>query len=114
MIDSYSFGRMVIEGREYRKDLLILPDGRIVCPWWRISGHELAPADLREVVAAGPRLLVVGTGADGVMKPAPDLLENLEAGGIRVVLLPTGPAVERYNSLLGKEAGLAACFHLTC
>lgn len=105
---------MAVDGREYSKDLLIFPDGGIVCPWWRISGHELAPADLEEMVAAHPGLLIVGTGAYGVMKPAPDLREFLEAKNIRTVFLPTGQAVDRYNSLLGKETRLAACFHLTC
>jgi hypothetical protein len=114
MIDSYSFGRMVIDGREYKKDLMIKTDGGIISPWWRLTGHELVPADIEELVSTKPSILIVGSGAYGVMKPAPELKERLESMGIRTVVLPTGQAVERYNSLWGQESGVAACFHLTC
>ena len=114
MIDTYSFGRLLIAGREYRQDLMIKPDGGIITPWWRRTGHELVLADIEELVATGPAILVVGTGAYGVMKPAPGLEERLEAMGIRPLVFPTGEAVARYNSLWGRESGVAACFHLTC
>jgi len=114
MIESYSFGRMVIDGREYNKDLMILPPGEIISPWWRISGHELVMADLDELVVAKPGMLVIGTGAYGVMRPAPDLEAGLDKLGIRTVVLPTGKAVDRYNALREGDGGLAACFHLTC
>ncbi len=114
MIDSYVFGRMVIDGREYTRDLMILPGGGIISPWWRRSGHVLVPADLEKMLAAKPALLVIGTGASGMMRPAPDLKADLAARGTRAVVLPTERAVDEYNSLLGRENGLAACFHLTC
>jgi hypothetical protein len=31
-IDSYEFGRIVIDGREYRADVIILPE-RVVADW---------------------------------------------------------------------------------
>jgi len=114
MIDTYSFGRMIIDGRKYTKDLWILPNGEIVCPWWRITGHELVLADIEELMAARPDLLIIGTGANGVMRLAPGLESVLRARGIRTVVLPTAEAVERYNSLRGEDSGIAACFHLTC
>jgi len=36
MIESYSFGQMVIDGQEYTSDLIIFPD-RINSSWWRNS-----------------------------------------------------------------------------
>jgi len=113
MIESYSFGRMVIDGREYTRDLMILPGGEIVGNWWRKIGHELVMEDIGELLAAKPEQLVVGTGNSGVMRVGKGLENELQAKGIRLIALPTGQAVERYNSLLGKER-LAACFHLTC
>ena len=35
MIEAHSFGRMVIDGVTCRKDVMILPDGEVVSPWWR-------------------------------------------------------------------------------
>jgi hypothetical protein len=39
-IDHYEFGRIIIDGREETKDLIILPD-RVVRNWWRQEGHAL-------------------------------------------------------------------------
>jgi len=40
MIEHYSFGRIVIDGKEYTKDLIIYPD-KIRANWWRKEGHKL-------------------------------------------------------------------------
>ena len=114
MIDSYSFGSMTIGGREFRKDLIILPDGTIIHPWWRESGHRLVFQDIEPVIEASPDELVVGTGDPGMMEPDPDLVAGLEAKGIRVQVLPTAGAVQEFNSLTGSDRRIAACFHLTC
>ena len=114
MIDSYAFGRMVVDGRAYTKDLMILPGGAVVHPWWRDSGHELAEGDIKPLLDASPQALVVGTGSPGMMEMAPELGSELESRGILVVVLPTGQAVDHYNSLVRSGGKVGACFHLTC
>jgi hypothetical protein len=114
MIDSYSFGCMVIDGARYAKDLMVLPDGAVVHPWWRKTGHALAAADLGEVLAASPEVLVVGTGEPGLMKPEPGLGEELRAAGIETRVMPTAEAAREYNALRGRGRRVAGCFHLTC
>ncbi|MDL1969074.1 MAG: hypothetical protein LWW97_11200 [Deltaproteobacteria bacterium] len=37
MIESYSFGSIVVDGRKFISDLIIYPDGRIEASWWRKS-----------------------------------------------------------------------------
>jgi hypothetical protein len=110
-IDDYRFGRIVIDGREERSDVIILPT-RTVTNWWRRRGHALALEDLDEVVADPPRQLVIGTGAEGRMRPDPATLEQLEASGISVEVLPTPAAVRRYRELDPRST--AAALHLTC
>ena len=114
MITSYTFGRMEVDGREYGKDLIILPDGTIHFPWWRKSGHRLSLEDLGPVLDAHPKILVVGQGAYGLMKPDTDLAEALSDRGITVKVLKTKKAVAEFNALLTKGEKTAACFHLTC
>jgi len=114
MIESYSFGRMVIDGDQYTKDLMILPDGTVVHPWWRNAGHELVASDIEALVDASPSILVVGTGSPGLMTPDPTLCTELESRGIRVMVLPTQGAVSEYNALRQRGENVAACFHLTC
>jgi hypothetical protein len=69
-IDHYEFGRIVVDGCQKTKDLIILPD-RVVRNWWRKDGHALVLKDLADVLNELPGHLVVGTGADGRMRPTP-------------------------------------------
>jgi len=112
-IDGYEFGRVVVRGMEYRADVILLPH-RVVDNWWRLEGHSLAPADLDVVVAAAPRVLVVGTGAYGVMHVPEETRSYLKAKGIEVEVMPTPGAVERYNGLAAAGENVAAALHLTC
>ena len=111
-IDDYRFGRIVVDGQPYSKDLIILPD-RIIAHWWREKGHTLLPADLAQVLAAGPDLLVVGQGAYSRMTVAPESRLALEQAGIELIAQATGRACATYNELRGQRA-VAAALHLTC
>jgi len=113
-IDAYRFGRMVVDGRAYTSDLVLLPGGGVQANWWRREGHRLSPEDLDAVLAAEPAVLVVGTGAMGVMTVPPDTRRAVEEAGIEVVVAPTGDAVERYNALVAGGRRAAGAFHLTC
>jgi len=112
-IDSYEFGRVTVDGREYRADVIVLPE-RVVADWWRVEGHGLAPEDLKEVVAAQPRVLVVGTGAYGVMSVPDDTITYLAGQGVKVEAYDTARAVRRYNDLAASGERVAAGLHLTC
>lgn len=114
MITRYSFGLMEIDGEAYRKDLIILPDGSVRSPWWRVEGHVLTVADIQDILAAEPEALVVGIGEPGMMKPDAGFLAWVEAKGIKVAILPTALAVREFNMMSERGGGCAGCFHLTC
>lgn len=111
-IDEYSYGHIVIDGREERRDLILTRTG-VHANWWRKDGHALHLEDLGPVLQESPEVLVVGTGTDGNMRPAPGLVETLKEKGIEVEVLPTFDAVRRFNELLGIRH-TAAALHLTC
>ena len=113
VIESYSFGNMVIDGVRYTKDVIIFPGGSILNPWWRKQGHILTPDDLRELLAAEPEIIVCGTGTMGVMRPAAELQEYLISRKINFIVQKSAQAVETYNNLSG-EKRVGGCFHLTC
>ena len=110
-IDHYEFGRIVIDGREETRDLIILPD-QVVRDWWRQEGHVLVVDDLGEVLDELPTHLVVGTGAAGRMQPDPDTIQQLGDRGVTVEALPTSQAVRRFGEL--DPASTSAALHLTC
>jgi hypothetical protein len=111
-IETYEFGRIVVDGRTYDADLILLPD-RIVERWWRQEGHVLHTADLCAVFQAEPQLLIVGQGAYSRMHIADETASALERAGIGLLSLPTDEAVRRYNSSPESQR-VAAALHLTC
>jgi hypothetical protein len=112
LIQDYQFGRIVVDGREYRSDVIVLPD-RVKADWWRLEGHRLQVADLEHVLAAAPDVLIVGTGSVGLMRVDHEVTERLKAEGIEVVAARTREACEEYNRRCAEER-VAAALHLTC
>jgi hypothetical protein len=110
-LEDYSFGRIVVDGREHTRDLIVLPD-RVVPDWWRREGHSLVIEDLEDVQDELPDRLIVGCGAYGQLQPHPAVLDALRERGIEVETLPTAKAVRRYGEL--DERRTAAALHLTC
>lgn len=110
-IEGYRFGRIVVDGDEQTRDVIVLPD-RVVTEWWREEGHRLRLADLDDVLDELPERLLVGTGAYGEMRPAPDAIEQLRKRGVEVEVMPTDEAVRRYSELDPRRT--AAALHLTC
>lgn len=113
-IENVSFGKMIIDGRAYDRDLIIFPDGRILSPWIRAQGHQLHETDLESLLLEPMQTLVVGTGINGRMRIGRALTEILKHREIRLESFKTAPAAEVFNTLGPSEAALGACFHLTC
>jgi hypothetical protein len=112
-IDSYQFGKIVINGTAYKSDCLII-NGAVKPNWWRKQGHLLTPEDLEPVIAARPRFLVVGCGASGMMKVSVDVSQLLQEHGIELFKANTNKAVDKFNELAEKGEKVAAALHLTC
>ncbi len=112
MINSYNFGEINIDGKIYTSDVIILPGG-IKSDWWRRAGHELSTDDIREVLDARPDVLVVGTGASGMMRVLPEVNEALSEAGIELIEENTERACEIFNGLPADRKA-AAALHLTC
>lgn len=113
-INGYSFGKMVVGGREFTSDLIIHPDGRIQDNWRRSQGHLLLPDDITAVLDTVPDKLIIGTGSSGMMKVSEAVLELFENRGIEVDVCKTATAIERFNEAVGADTAVAGCFHLTC
>ena len=113
MIEAYSFGSIKVKGRKYHRDIIVFPD-KIRDNWWRKEGHTLSLEDIPDILEFKPEILVIGTGAMGVMKVPPEVREELEREGIRVVVERTSSAVNTFNRLLEEGKRVVGAFHLTC
>ena len=111
-IEHYSFGKITIDGKPYTSDVIIYPD-KVNSSWWRKEGHNLNVEDLNDVIKAKPQVLVIGTGASGLMKVPKETVSHLESKGIKVYIERTEKAVELFNTLQ-KDKTVIAALHLTC
>ena len=113
-IENYSPGRVVIDGVELNRDVIVLPK-RVLRNWWRRDGHSLVIEDLEEVLDELPERLIVGCGHSSRLEPDPSVIEALGRRGVKVEALPTGEAVDRFEELeIRNPAAVAAALHLTC
>ena len=112
MIDSYDFGRIVINGKRYSSDLIVFPD-KVRDGWWRKEGHRLHVEDLKDVLEAKPEVLVVGTGYSGLMTVPPETRKYVESEVIELITQKTAEACKTFNRLV-KSRKVVAALHLTC
>ena len=113
IIDSCSFGTLVIGGKTYTDDLIIHPDGEILKPWWRKRGHQLTMDDLRDLIDSAPEVIVVGTGVSGGVKSDKKLEKVLSKLAIEFIAAPNEEAIRIFNEL-ATDKRVGAGFHLTC
>lgn len=112
MIQSYSFGRIVIGEKTYTSDIILLCDG-IQASWRRRSGHRLSLKDLSGIAFQSYEVFIVGTGAMGLMKVDQEVEDFVKAKDIELIIEKTKQAVRKYNEISATKKTVAA-FHLTC
>jgi hypothetical protein len=115
MIDSYEFGVIVINGKRYASDVIVLPE-KVIYGWWRREGHNLCPEDIQEIIKHKPKIevLIVGTGYYGLMKISPEVNNVLKSRGIELISQPTKEACQTFNNIIKSNKLIAGAFHLTC
>lgn len=112
MINSYSFGNITIDNQKFTKDLIIYPN-YINSNWRRKTGHLLVEDDIAEIIDYKPEVLIIGTGASGLMKVDDNLKDKLKTLGIEFVIKKTAETVEEYNRVY-EDKKVVCVLHLTC
>jgi len=111
-INDYNFGFIDINGTRYSQDVLIYPDGTVE-EWWRKQGHSVVEDDIRSLLASGPEVLILGTGASGMMQVPARMRELCQEYGVELQVETTADAVNIFNAQTKKQK-TAAGLHLTC
>lgn len=112
MIDSYTFGRFVINKKTYESNVVLI--GETIKPWRHLPDHELSMDDFSEIIDSKPEIVIIGTGASGVMPVPDEIKEFIEKKGIKLMIEKTKKACETYNNLLKQNKNIAAFLHNTC
>lgn len=108
-IDSYSFGRIVIDGKEFDKDVIILNDS--VEGWIREDSHNIEPSDIDVVDKEKPEVIIIGTGSSGIMHVPERTITFIKNKDIGLVIQNTHDAVKTFNETDKRKV---AFLHLTC
>jgi hypothetical protein len=111
-IENIRFGKIIIDGHAYNRDVIVLPD-RVLPNWWRVEGHNLSYEDLQQALSDPPELLVIGTGLFGRLRVPEAVQEKVQAEGIEISVLPTRDACDLYNEMFEKKR-VTAALHITC
>ncbi len=111
-IQSYDFGRIVVNGKEYDRDLILTHDS-VKPNWWRKRGHKLCLDDLKGKIPDDIEVLIIGTGYLGYMEVLPEVREFYIRRGVEVIEEKTVDAWKTFNRIVGSKK-VAAAFHLTC
>jgi hypothetical protein len=70
-------------------------------------------ADLSDILEIKPEVLVVGTGASGLLKVPEELERHMASGEIKLITRKTPEAYKIFNEL-SKSKRVIGVFHLTC
>jgi len=111
VIESFNFGKIIIDGTEYNSDIIIYKNS-IDDKWWRRESHHLYIEDIEKILDNKPTILIIGTGCYGLMKVPLELVKYLESNNIEVIIKKTKDACNEYNKL--QKENVVAAFHLTC
>ena len=111
-----SFGILDIDGKRFERDVVI-DRGRVARRDKKASkplrdryGHT--PLSLLEPIPWTCRRLIIGTGAEGALPIAPDVLAEARRRGVELVALPTDEACALLAD--ADPATTNAILHVTC
>ena len=112
-IQSYRFGYVQIDGKDYRNDVKLIGK-RVVPEWWRSQGHLVQVKDVKDLLSEDAEICVFGTGAYGSMRVSDSVMSEFQNRGVKVLIEKTESACNMYTRLLQDGKKVVAGFHLTC
>lgn len=110
IIESYSFGSIVINGKSYGD--IKIHDNKIMS-WQYTKHHTVTSGDVEDIIG-GIDFLVIGIGSSGEVQVEEEVLNLLREKGVGVIVDKTKEAVDEYNRLIKENKKVAAILHSTC
>ena len=112
MIDSYEFGEIVIDKKNYNHDVIVYNSK--VERWQRKESHFVYVDEVKKAISLKPEVIVIGNGYSGVMVVNEEVKKEIEKNKIKLIIQNTREAIKTFNDLLKKEKRVVGLFHLTC
>ena len=116
-IDRFSFGSIIINGKKYFRDVLILADGTVKRRkggFLMFGSHNIKKEEIEELSHGEPETIVIGTGTSGKASVALELENWAQEKSLNLIVQPSHEAVARLNELIKQKRKVAALIHITC
>jgi len=117
-IETFEFDSIIIDGKKYNHDILILPDGTIekrkASTRFGIGNHLINKKEINELVKSNPEVIIVGTGTNAWAQLANDAELCAKEAMIELIALPSEKVKELFNQLIHEGKRVAALIHITC
>jgi hypothetical protein len=116
-VNSFDFGSIVIDGKQYGYDVVILPDGTVKereTSKAMFGNHAITRGEIEELAKAKPETVVVGTGTSGKATISEDAQTYAREAKLNLLVLPSLEAIKKFNQLVDEGRPAAALIHVTC
>ena len=116
-VNSFNFGSIVIDGKQYAYDVVIRPDGTVKereASKTMFGSHDIRKGEVEELSKTKPEAIIVGTGTSGMATVSRDAQSYAREVKLNLVVLPSSEAIEKLNQLVDEGKRVAALIHITC
>lgn len=117
-IDSVSWGKIKVDGKEYHQALIICDKvfERDKPKLEALFGttHQIGDWERELLLSGKPEIILIASGFNGVLKVKDDLRLMINDLGIKLITDLTPKAVAEYNRLVAKGKRVNALIHTTC
>lgn len=116
-IDSFNFGFIVVDGRQFACDVVILPGGTVEGRKpgrGKLGNHSIKRSEIEKMQRTEPDEILIGCGTSWMAKLSEDAETYLGEANLNPVVLPSSLAVEKFNQLASEGKRVAALIHITC
>lgn len=115
-VDKLTFGSIVIEGKKYRRDVLIFADGVVKKRkggFLMFGSHKIRKEEIQKLTQGQPEAIIVGTGTNGAAHIAPEIENWAKGNNLNLLVQASYDAVATINELTEQKKKVAALIHIT-
>src|SRR3989344_419923 len=95
IIDEFKFGSFRIDGRTYLSDIKII--NNTIKYWSGRQKHELNLESVQDLASSSPDMVIIGTGAAGLVKVPIDVKMYFMQNRIPIIIEKTDLACKEFN-----------------
>ena len=112
IIDEFKFGSFRIDGRTYLSDIKVINSA--IKYWSGMEKHELQLESVRDLITPIPDMVIIGTGAAGLVNVSMEVKMFFMQNRIPVIVEKTDTACKEFNKAVKNGKKVNALLISTC